>query len=374
MNSSFNWTNTTAELPEYCVYLRVLRITHTTTGITVTAILTSVLNGITAAMAIVGNSLMLYVFYSCKRLQTPSNLLLASLCVTDLLTGMIVQPLSIARRLIEASGQHHCIIRAVCAYHAFLCIGMSIQSIAVVSIDRCLAIKLPFKYASIASLPRYTRVVSLCWLAWIVVTSLPFAKAFDASQFFIVIATLICINISIVLISYGQIFIVVLKHRKRIHQQTPKQRHFGKGIESSKENNTNTIAIVILVMLVCYLPLLPLLLFRGTVGDRVHIVYIFDAWVDVFVYACSSVNPLIYWYRSKEIKSALHIILRKWHLTKRKMPSQLSRRTVEAMPFTISYRKRAEPNGTDKQNYNKITKEAIENASTQKPKTMNFLR
>lgn len=347
MDASFNWTNTTTELPEFCVYLRVLRISHTTTGITVTAILTSVLNGITAVMAIIGNSFMLYVFYSCKRLQTPSNLLLASLCVTDLITGTIVQPLTIARRLIEASGEHHCIIRAVCAYHAFLCIGMSIQSITVVSIDRYLAIKLPFKYASIASLPRYMWVVNVCWLAWIVVTSLPFTKALDASQFFIVIATLICINISIVLISYGQIFIVVLSHRKRIHQQTPKQRHFRKGIDNRRESNTNTIAIVIVVMLVCYLPLLPLLIFRGTVGDRVHVVYIFDAWVDVFVYACSSANPLIYWYRSKEIKSAVQSMLRKWHVMKRNRPSQISRRTVEAMPFTISYRKRVEPNETD---------------------------
>ena len=284
---------------------------------------------------------MLYVFHSCKRLQTPSNLLLASLCVTDLITGTIVQPLTIARRLIEATGSHHCNIRAVCAYHAFLCIGVSIQSIAVVSIDRCIAIKMPFQYASIASVPRYFRVVVICWLEWILVTSLPFLKALDASQFFIVIATLICINISIVLICYGQIFIVVLSHRKRIHEQTPKQKHIGKGIEN-RENNTNTIAIVIFVMLICYLPLLPLLALRGIVGDRVHIVYIFDAWVDVFVYACSSANPLIYWYRSREIKSAVHSILRRWHLMKREKFSQASRRTAEGMPFSISYRKKGQ--------------------------------
>ena len=285
---------------------------------------------------------MLYVFYSCKRLQTPSNLLLASLCVTDLLTGTIVQPLTMARRLIEASGAHHCIIRAVCAYHAFLCIGVSIQSIAVVSIDRCLAIKLPFQYTSMASLPRYLWVITVCWLVWIIITTLPFLKVLDASQFFIVIATLICINIGIVLISYAQIFIVVLSHRKRISEQTPQQGQFGKGIDN-RENNTNTIAIVILVMLICYLPLLPLLIFRGIVGDRVNIIYIFDAWVDVFVYACSSANPLIYWYRSKEIKSAVHSILQRWHLMKRRRPSQTSRRTAEAIAFSISYRKKVEP-------------------------------
>ena len=342
MNASSNLSTATTESLEFCVYLKILRISHITTGITVTAILTSVLNGITASVAITGNSIMLYIFYSCKRLQTPSNLLLASLCVTDLITGTIVQPLTMARRLIEASGAHNCAIRAVCAYHAFLCIGVSIQSIAVVSIDRCLAVKFPFQYANIASVPRYLWVVGTSWLLWIIVTSLPFVKALDASQFFIVIATLICINISIVLLSYGQIFIVVLRHRKRINEQ----RQCGKSIVC-RENNTNTIAIVIVVMLVCYLPLLPLLIFRGIVGDRVNVIYIFDAWVDVFIYACSSANPLIYWYRSKEIKSAIQIFLQKWHLRKRKRQPQLSRRTIEVIPYTISYGKRGEIEGIE---------------------------
>lgn len=339
MNASFLPSNTTTSLQDFCVFLKVLRLHNITTGITATAIASSVLNGLTAIIAVAGNSLMLYVFYSCKKLQTPSNLLLASLCITDLITGSIVQPLTIARRLIEATGAHNCVIRAVCAFHAFLCIGVSIQSIAVVSIDRCLAIKMPFQYANIASARRYLWVVGIYWLVWTSIATFPFLAVLDASQFFIVIATLICINIGIVLACYGQIFIVVLSHRKRIHEQTPQQKHLGKGVDN-RENNTNTIAIVILVMLICYLPLLPLLAFRGIVGDHVHIVYIFDAWVDVFVYACSSANPVIYWYRSKEIKSAVHGILRRWHLMRRERSMQLSRRTAEAMPFSISYRKR----------------------------------
>lgn len=338
MNGSLNLTNNHESFPEFCVYLKILRLSNITTGITVTAVTTSVLNGVLATMAILGNSLMLYLFYNCKRLRTPSNLLLANLCVTDLITGTIVQPLTIARRLIEATGSHHCGIRAVCAFHAFLCIGVSIQSIAVVSIDRCLAIKMPFKYANVASVSRYRWAVCVCWLAWISITSLPFLTVLNAAQYFIVIATLICINISIVLVCYGQIFAVVLIHRKRIHEQIPKQKRLSRGVEN-RENNTNTVAIVIIVMLVCYLPLLPLLALRGIVGDRVHIVYIFDAWVDVFVYACSSANPLIYWYRSKEIKSALHRVLLKRNWKRQEQSLNISRRTTKAVAYIISYRK-----------------------------------
>ena len=328
-----------ASAPEFCVFLEVLRISSPTKAITASAIATSIFNALTASAAIVGNMLMLFVFWNFKRLQTPSNLLLASLCVTDFITGAIVQPLTITRRLLEANGAHNCQVRAVCAYNAFLCIGVSIQSIAVVSIDRCVAIKMPFRYANIASVKRYFWIVFVYWILWAVFISMPFTNILDASQFFIGIAVLICIDIGVVLLCYGQIFAVVLSHRKRIHQQTPRQKHLGKGVDN-RENNTNTIAIVILVMLICYLPLLPLLAFRGIAGDKVNVVYVLDAWADVFVYACSSVNPLIYWYRSKEIKNAVHSVLRRWKLLKSSNHSETSRRTRrEEIPFSISYRK-----------------------------------
>ena len=257
-----------------------------------------------------------------------------------------MQPLTIARRMLEAWGAHNCITRAICAYHAFLCISASIQNVAVVSIDRCIAIKMPFKYAHIASIKRYLWIVGISWVSWAAFTLLPFVDVFDAPKFFIGIAVMIGINISIVLVCYGQIFKVVLSHRKRIHQQTPRQRHIGRGLDN-RENNTNTIAIVILVMLICYLPLLPILSMRGIMGDSVNVVFILDAWADVFVYACSSANPIIYWYRSKEIRKAIHSVLRKWHLMRKQIPSQASKRTGEGKVFSVSYRKYDEYLGTN---------------------------
>ena len=322
---------------EMCLFLEVIRVGNPSAAIKTTAIVTSVIHVFTATAALCGNGLMLYIFWHFKGLQTASNLLLASLCITDLLTGMIVQPLSIARRIIEAWGEHNCIVRAVCAYNAFLCIDASIQIVAIVSIDRWIAIKMPFRYPHIGKVERYLKVVAFTWLVWVVFTMMPFIDVFTASHFFIGITVSISINIFVVLVCYAQIFAVVLKHRKRISQQYPQQKI--KCVDN-KQNNTNTIAIVIFVMLVSYLPLLPLFIIRGTMGDSESIVFILDAWADVFVYANSSVNPFIYWYRSREIRRSIHAVLRRWRILPAPRNLTSSRRTAPASIYSVSLQMR----------------------------------
>ncbi len=315
-----------------CFFFEIIRIPSPSVSIKATAVSTSIIHLFTAIIAIISNSLMLYIIWKFKCLQTPSNLLLTSLCVTDLITGTVVQPLSIARRIIEAWGTHNCGIRAVCAYHAFLCISMSIQNVAIISMDRWIAIKMPFKYPHIATLERYFKIIIFTWLFWAAFMSMPFLKVLNASMFFVAITASTSANILIVLIAYAQIFKVVLKHRRQIDEQNSHRARE----PDARRTNTKTIAIVILVMLICYLPLLPLLIVRSVAGDSVNVIFILDTWVDVFIYANSSVNPIIYWYRSKEVKRAIHIVLQRWNiLPKRKTPS-CSIRTAAVPVYSVS--------------------------------------
>ena len=111
-----------------------------------TAIVSSTINAAMSVSATLGNALIIYVILIHRRLQNPSNILLASLSVTDLLIGLIEQPLSVVRRSMEIENIHICIIRLTYFYVGFLCPVASAVNIALIGLDRCFAVLCPFEY------------------------------------------------------------------------------------------------------------------------------------------------------------------------------------------------------------------------------------
>ena len=74
----------------------------------------------------------------------------------------------------------------------------------------------------------------------------------------------------------------------------------------SKHHRTaKTFAIMLGVLLLCYLPALIVAIIRTVVGDSTSSIYIGDAWGDTFAFFNSSVNLLIYCYRITEIRQAM---------------------------------------------------------------------
>ena len=213
--------NSTAK--EKCLFLEIIHLKGTSAAVLVTAVVTSIINGVTAIVAIVGNSIFIYVFIKVTPLRTPSNILLASLSITDLLVGVIVQPMSIVRRSLEANDIHNCPARVLYAFVGFLCAGASFLNIGLISIDRCLAICLPFWYEAIASNRGHAIIVSLLWLVWGSFTLLPFVGLMSVEVFFIGVFAVLSINVIIVIISYLLIFKVILAKKR----QTAQGRTYG---------------------------------------------------------------------------------------------------------------------------------------------------
>lgn len=397
---------------------------------TVNTYVVSVITSILAVSATLSNVLALYVFYKIARLRTLSNVLLMSLCITDVLTGIIVQPFFVIRRLHELNPQNDiCTIRLIYVFFASLCAGASILTVGLVTIDRFVAITMPYRYLSFASAKLYITVTALIWMAWIIFVSLPFINALTTSQYNYGISTIYLIVIMTVIVSYLRIYRIVIEQRRKIavasevsERMTVKEvssnvdvlrneglketsffectnqakvtnsfpvkcaeekirsdtEIFGNNnggnkqqsmkIEkissledtksgglycktresgaSSRKNSSrkssslvvvedmsvsyrgrkkmaqrwrrfkseqrqaNTIAIIIVTLMLCYLPQITLLTIRATYGDSRELLNI-DAWADLFVFLNSSLNPLIYCLRNKEIRSALKSLFKR---------------------------------------------------------------
>ena len=314
---------------ETCLFLEVLFIAQVSPAVHYTALFTSIINGLTSLSAILGNSVMLYVFLKTRTLQTPSNMLLGSLCITDLIVGLIVQPLGIVRRIIEANKQHNCPVRIVYACFGFLCSGASFLNVGLISVDRCLALHMPFRYMRIASNSRHLIIISLVWLFWAVFTVLPFCSVLSASSFFSVVVGVLGINVLVILVCYALIARMVLQLKRTFVAATslgaldtsadtmPGSSGVGKSStvsaasalkasdddhKKAEKRHNYTIFIVVACFVVCYIPQMTVLFLRSAFGDNVSLVFIADAWVDTLTFINSSLNPIIYCLRSNEIR------------------------------------------------------------------------
>ena len=103
---------------------------------------------IVLVLTIVGNSLVCFSVYYFPRLRRPTNFLIVSLAVSDLLVGSLSLPFRIAQT-VNHDKWPASLGRAGCQYWIWidmLCCGASILNLTGISFDRLLAVKWPLTY------------------------------------------------------------------------------------------------------------------------------------------------------------------------------------------------------------------------------------
>ncbi|XP_062572599.1 5-hydroxytryptamine receptor 1-like [Saccostrea cucullata] len=121
---------------------------------------------------IIGNSLVCIAVALVKRLQTPSNLLILSLALSDLLVAVLVMPFAATN---EAAG-HWLLGDIVCdiftSLDVILCTA-SILNLCMISVDRYLVITRPFQYAMKRTPRRMAVMIASVWMLSVVISIPP---------------------------------------------------------------------------------------------------------------------------------------------------------------------------------------------------------
>lgn len=124
-----------------------------------------------AVMTIIGNVVVILAVFSHRRLQNPANYLIVNLALSDLLQGAVSMPL----RLIEVlnTSDENLIRCDLVLSVSILFHGASNANLALIAMDRFVAVSKPFSYANIVKTSNYKVVIAFTWIFILILSFCP---------------------------------------------------------------------------------------------------------------------------------------------------------------------------------------------------------
>ena len=236
-------------------------------------------------------------------LKPPSKLLYRNLAITDLCVGIIVQPLAVVYWIsvvYESWSTCYYAFLAVSITGSMLCL-VSLIILTAISVDRLLALLLWFKYQRVVTRKRSYITVAIIWVL---------SLAGLVSYVCVFIIASLCILTSI--FSYTKIFHSLRHYKIHVHghacQSQPSQviplniDRYRKGVHSA--------LWVQVALIICYLPHFiaeSLIRQNGPTSS----VYLAGQFTVTLVLLNSSLNPLLYCWKIREVRQAVKDTLRR---------------------------------------------------------------
>ncbi|XP_078344040.1 melanocyte-stimulating hormone receptor-like [Oculina patagonica] len=259
-------------------------------------IINCALNAPLMPISIIGNSLVLATILRTPSLRSPSIVFLCSLAVSDLLVGLVVQPVYIGR-LFTAD-----FLDKIGDTVAFAACGVSLSTITAISVDRFLALHYHMKYPMLMTTHRAMYISATLWLVNFLMSFLPF---WGLDVFYLVIALSIIVCLLLSTVCYIRIYQIVRRHQLQIHVQQQAVESLNaennQNMHRSMKNAKNTF-IYYAVMILCYTPVfisMSILVIMPHHWRR--------AWnlTDTVAFMNSSINPFLYCWRLRELRTAV---------------------------------------------------------------------
>ncbi|XP_073231193.1 melanocyte-stimulating hormone receptor-like [Porites lutea] len=264
-------------------------------------IINSVLNAPLILISILGNALVLLAIFRTPSIHSTLMIMLASLAFSDLLVGLLAQPLFIADEITSLTTQNPILYR-LSAMIGFFVAGVSLGTITTISVDRVLALHYHMRYAIIVTNTRVKYTVGTIWL--VMFLSLGF-YLWDKYVFHLMAGVFSAVCIIICTASYAKIYRIA-----RVHQQQINIQH--NAVENGNDGNKMQLSrvkksamstfIFYICMLFCYFPAFVLLTLFGTLQVPWKREWTFSS---TLTFMNSAFNPFLYCWRLRELREAI---------------------------------------------------------------------
>ena len=266
-------------------------------GFETVVIANCILNAPLMLLSIIGNALVLVAILKTPSIRSPSVIFLCSLAVSDLLVGLVAQPVYIAAeiaRTVRLSQAADTVGFAGC--------GVSLATMTAITVDRFLALHYHLQYPNLMTTSRaiYTIIT-----IWCIITLFSFSILWSLSIYYFFATFCITICLLVCLVCFIKIYRIVRRHQLQIHVQQ-------QAVENSIDTNNHhirqstksakSIFIYFLVMILCYTPS-----FFVHIISAINISNSIILWTFPITAAFmnSSINPFLYCWRIPELRTAV---------------------------------------------------------------------
>ncbi|XP_078354403.1 uncharacterized protein LOC144639011 [Oculina patagonica] len=269
----------------------------------------AVINIVTFPFTAALNALVIAAVKTKFRLRAnKSNILLACLATTDLMVGVIAQPLFAASMITIVLGEtttESCALQSLTSIFTIVLCGNSLIHLALISGEKYIAIKHIFAYN--VGLVTETRLIISSALAWLfsLILQIPLSVFIGKTFLFVVIKnTFIGLSLAIIIFCQITVYREVRRHEIELSTQQVTEEARQKYLKDKKAFNLT--ALVVSILFLCYIPICVL---------RVVLIYYWRHIPLKTVYTClfsatsvailnSLLNPLIYSVRMRQFRVA----------------------------------------------------------------------
>ena len=270
---------------------------------------TAVLNLAACPCTIFLNALVMVAVKTKRRLHTHPNILLACLALTNLMSGLVVQPLHITKTIFLLKGKdfhQFCDIDLAFTFSIVISCWASVFHLVLISGERFLAIKHTFTHASLVT---KVRVLFCSALAWIAAALFLLVFLYLQVIAFPLIVTVLTSIIAFQILVYRE----ARRHEKQILTQHVSLETRAKFKHEKKALKLTTI-ILATILMCFFFPFLLIfvtwVVLREAFSPDVKTVIRHVALVPVIIN--SVVNPVIYTVKKRQFRVAfIELLLRK---------------------------------------------------------------
>jgi len=192
------------------------------------------------------------------------------------------------------------------SYFMYLLTAASFLNVIVITLDRFLFVSLHLRYQELVTPIRVTIVLVSLWLTSCVAA---FLYIFLMKGIEMALAVISVIGCVLTTLAYVCIYKVLKYHQNQIYSQNQLQNAQTREAHWQRKSAYNNLFVSV-VFLACYFPLLPCSILYMTNNSEIS--FLIGVFASIFlIYLNSSLNPLVYCWRYREIRQIVKKTVKK---------------------------------------------------------------
>ena len=269
----------------------------------------SVANTIFSITAFLGNTLILVALHKETTLHPPSKLLYRGLATTDLCVGIIAEPVNVANWLSLVNERLDiCYYTEWASYViGYILCSVSFVILTAISVDRLLALLLGLRYQQIVTVKKTYATIVFIWVFCIACTVSYFGNPVIPTW---IITVSLCLCLVTTIFSYTKIISTLRQSQILVHSNNfsvaGRQSRPSIPLNITRYRKAVYSSLWVQVTLVvCYLPsgiVIALIQQNGPISVSLYLARQFTV---TLVYLNSSLNPLLYCWKIREVRQAV---------------------------------------------------------------------